>query len=187
MTSYSTDSPPATKHRSRRKSKHNPADADPHSEPDQNPPRRLTRDQSLGLPTDPHVRIGMYVALAHAGLAFSLALLYGVTKLLGGYWRPVQWAILCSMPLRELHTALVSFWSDSLNLGLLETLFAIPCAAVRATTASLVDFRTAICRLLKRPSPPRPKNNFRQGLNCVTTNATCFRYLFFFEIFTIHA
>ncbi|KAL6139556.1 hypothetical protein ACLB2K_057860 [Fragaria x ananassa] len=163
MTSYSTDSPPATKHRSRRISK-------------QNPPPRLTRDQSLRLPTDPHVRIGMYVALAHAGLAFSLALLYGVTKLLGGYWRPIQWAILCSMPLRELHTALVSFWSDSLNLGLLETLFAIPCAAVRATTASLVDFRTAICRLLKRPSLPRPKNNFRQGLNCVTTNASCFCY-----------
>nr|XP_011468302.1 PREDICTED: uncharacterized protein LOC105352551 [Fragaria vesca subsp. vesca] len=160
MTSYSIDSPPASKHRSRRKSKHNPVNADPHSEPDQNPPPRLTRDQSLRLPTDPHVRIGMYVALAHAGLAFSLALLYGVMKLLGGYWRPIQWAILCSMPLRELHTALVSFWSDSLNLGLLETLFAIPCAAVRATTASLVDSRSAICCLLKRPSPPRPKKNF---------------------------
>ncbi|XP_062018030.1 uncharacterized protein LOC133734405 [Rosa rugosa] len=161
MTSHTTDSPPPIKHLGRRrKRKPDPADADPHSEPDPHPPPRLTRDQSLRLPTDPHVRIGMYVALAHAGLAFSLALLYGVTKLLEGYWRPIQWAILCSMPLRELHTALVSFWSDSLNLGLFETLIALPRAAVRAATASLVDSRTAIHRLLKRPCPPRPKKNF---------------------------
>ncbi|CAB4305675.1 unnamed protein product [Prunus armeniaca] len=158
------------KHRRRRKRKNNhsnpDADPDPHSEPLPPPPPPVPEPEpefqspsssSSPLPIDdPHVRIAMYVAMAHAGLAFSLALLYGVTKLLQGYWRPIHWAILCSMPLRELHTTLVSFWSHSLNLGLFETLIALPIAALRATTASLFDSHTAIrCCLLRRPNKPR--------------------------------
>ncbi|KAB2610177.1 hypothetical protein D8674_018209 [Pyrus ussuriensis x Pyrus communis] len=159
------------RHRRKKKNTHpildNP-DPDPHSEPESShppppaapepepePKPQTEPSPSSPLPIDdPHVRIAMYVAMAHAGLAFSLALLYGVTKLLQGYWRPIHWAILCSMPLRELHTALVSFWSHSLNLGLFETLIAIPIAALRATTASLVDSHTAIqcCLLRRRPN-----------------------------------
>ncbi|KAM1918775.1 hypothetical protein FF1_023369 [Malus domestica] len=148
-------------------------DPDPHSEPESShppppaapepePKPQTEPSPSSPLPIDdPHVRIAMYVAMAHAGLAFSLALLYGVTKLLQGYWRPIHWAILCSMPLRELHTALVSFWSHSLNLGLFETLIAIPIAALRATTASLVDSHTAIQCCLLRGRPNRRKRQIR--------------------------
>ncbi|GMN42589.1 hypothetical protein TIFTF001_011799 [Ficus carica] len=101
------------------------------------------------LPSDPYVRIAMYVAMAHAGLALSLALLYGLTKLLEGYWRPIQWAILCSMPLRGLHRALVSFWSDSLALGLFQTLIAVPIAALRTATASIVDSQAVFLCLVR--------------------------------------
>ncbi|XP_048435297.1 uncharacterized protein LOC103965788 [Pyrus x bretschneideri] len=157
------------RHRRKKKNTHpildNP-DPDPHSEPESShppppaapepepePKPQTEPSPSSPLPIDdPHVRIAMYVAMAHAGLAFSLALLYGVTKLLQGYWRPIHWAILCSMPLRELHTALVSFWSHSLNLGLFETLIAIPIAALRATTASLSRFPHR--HPVLPPSPP---------------------------------
>ncbi|XP_017974438.1 PREDICTED: uncharacterized protein LOC18600842 [Theobroma cacao] len=105
---------------------------------------------------DPSVRTAMYVAMAHAGLALTLALLFGLSKLLQNYWRPIQWAILCSMPLRGLQTLIVSFWSHPLGLGLFETLIAIPIAILRATTASLLDSHAALLRLLSRSSSPRP-------------------------------
>ncbi|CAL9090478.1 unnamed protein product [Musa acuminata var. zebrina] len=47
--------------------------------------------------------------MAHAGLAFSLLLLYGLYRVLHGFVRPLQWAFLCSIPLRELQRALVAF------------------------------------------------------------------------------
>ncbi|KAJ7974637.1 Transmembrane protein [Quillaja saponaria] len=115
--------------------------------------RQRRRRRKSPLPSDPHIRIAMYVAMAHGGLALSLALLFGVAKLMQNFWRPIQWAILCSIPLRELHTALVSFWSHSLNLGLFETLTAIPIWALNVTTSSLMDSQSAFLRLLRyRPS-----------------------------------
>ncbi|EHA8590106.1 transmembrane protein [Cocos nucifera] len=107
------------------------------------------------LSRDPQVCLALYIAMAHAGLALSLALLYGLTRLLHDYWRPIQWALLCSMPLRELHTALVSFWSHTLRLGLLETLLAIPLAALRSAASSLIDSHAAVLRLLHRRAPLR--------------------------------
>ncbi|KAK8717011.1 hypothetical protein V6N13_044296 [Hibiscus sabdariffa] len=97
---------------------------------------------------DPSVRMAMYGAMAHAGLVLTLILLFGLTKLLQNYWRPIQWAILFSMPLRELQMLLVSFWSHPLSLGLFETLIAIPIAILRATTASLLDSHAAFLRLV---------------------------------------
>ncbi|XP_057984266.1 uncharacterized protein LOC131168669 isoform X2 [Malania oleifera] len=117
--------------------------------------RKRRRRTTTPLSNDPQICLAFYIAMAHAGLAFSLALLFGIAKLLQGYSRPIYWAILCSMPLRELQTALVSFWSHPLNLGLFETLIAIPIAVLRVTTASLIDSYSAILRLLRRPESPR--------------------------------
>ncbi|KAF8378230.1 hypothetical protein HHK36_029569 [Tetracentron sinense] len=105
------------------------------------------------LSSNPQVCLAIYIAMAHAGLALSLALLYSLTKLLQEYWRPIQWAILCSMPLRELQTALVRFWSHPLKLGLPETLIAIPVAVLRSTTGSLIDSHVAVLRLLRNRPP----------------------------------
>ncbi|OMO69324.1 hypothetical protein COLO4_29131 [Corchorus olitorius] len=107
--------------------------------------------------------MAMHVAMAHAGLALTIALLFGLIKLLQSYWRPIQWAILCSMPLRELQTPIVSFWSHPLRLGLFETLIAIPIAILRATTASLLDSHAAILRLLSCRSSPLPPLAGRVG------------------------
>ncbi|XVE84036.1 hypothetical protein DITRI_Ditri16bG0136400 [Diplodiscus trichospermus] len=123
------------------------------------PRRRRSYHLSAFSSNDPSVRMAMYVAMAHAGLALTLILLFGLTKLLQNYWRPIQWAILCSMPLRELQTLIVSFWSHPLSLGLFETVIAIPIAILRATTASLLDSHAAFLRLLScrsASSPPQP-------------------------------
>ncbi|XWS32725.1 hypothetical protein CRYUN_Cryun22dG0014600 [Craigia yunnanensis] len=119
-------------------------------------PRRKRYPQSPFSSNDPSVRMAMYVAMAHAGLALTLTLLFGLTKILQNYWRPIQWALLCSMPLRELQTLIVSFWSHPLSLGLFETLIAIPIAILRATTASLLDSHAAFLRLLSCRSSSSP-------------------------------
>ncbi|KAF3444597.1 hypothetical protein FNV43_RR14289 [Rhamnella rubrinervis] len=154
--------------RRRKKNNHTHHDHQPQYEPDEDQPQPPVLDdepihsipipkRGSSLPSDPHVRMAMYVAMAHAGLALSLAILFGVVKLLQGYWRPIQWAILCSMPLREFHTALVTFWSHSLHLGLLDTVIAVPFAALRATTASLIDSHAAFLRLFRHPKSRRRK------------------------------
>ncbi|KAK6280508.1 hypothetical protein POUND7_020775 [Theobroma cacao] len=136
-------------------------DEHPDSAPSKQPrkrrrnPRRK-RYQPPFSSNDPSVRMAMYVAMAHAGLALTIAFLFGLRKLLQNYWRPIQWAILCSMPLRGLQTLIVSFWSHPLGLGLFETLIAIPIAILRATTASLLDSHAALLRLLSCSSSPWP-------------------------------
>ncbi|KAK8347052.1 hypothetical protein V6Z11_A07G259200 [Gossypium hirsutum] len=111
-------------------------------------PRRKKGQKSPFSSNDPSIRMAMYVAMAHAGLVLTLTLLFGLTKLLQNYWRPLQWAILCSMPLRELRMLIVSFWAHPLSLGLFETLIAIPIAILSATTASLLDSHAALLRLI---------------------------------------
>ncbi|KAJ6809167.1 transmembrane protein 245-like [Iris pallida] len=99
-------------------------------------------DETLTL--DPHARLALYVAMAHAGLALSLLLLYGLYRLLHSYLRPLQWALLCSIPLRQIQTLLVDFWSKPLSLGLLPTLLALPSAALRSSSQTLSDLRSLL-------------------------------------------
>ncbi|KAF6137090.1 hypothetical protein GIB67_030854 [Kingdonia uniflora] len=115
----------------------------------QKPESEEEEEQKCLLSSDPQVCLAIYISMAHAFLALTLILLYGLSKLLQEYWRPIQWAILCSMPLREFQTALVRFWSHPLNLGLLETLLAIPIAVLRAATGSLIDSHVALLGLIR--------------------------------------
>ncbi|KAF3331395.1 Transmembrane protein 245 [Carex littledalei] len=103
--------------------------------------------------TDPAARLAVYIAMAHAGLALCLVTMYGLYLLLSDFLRPIQWAILCSIPLREVQDAVVSFWDPSLKQGVVATLLALPAAAFRSSAMTLADARAAI---LRRPLPSSP-------------------------------
>ncbi|KAG1327433.1 putative transmembrane protein [Cocos nucifera] len=131
----------------------------PESSPDGDPPQPSAASGTLAgdplkassyavgtIADDPHARLALYIAMAHAGLALSLLLLYGLYRLLHDFIRPLQWAILCSIPLRQLQDALVSFWSPPLRLGLLPSLLAVPSALLSASAATLADFRSVLLR-----------------------------------------
>ncbi|GMP52107.1 hypothetical protein CsSME_00018056 [Camellia sinensis var. sinensis] len=106
-------------------SQNNESLAENHSlSPLESEPTPVEPNQNTTLSGDPLVRLALYIAMAHAE-----------------YLQPVQWAVLCSIPLRGIQHALVRFWSEPLKLGLTETILAVPVTLLKAILSTLVNIR----------------------------------------------
>ncbi|CAM6105704.1 unnamed protein product [Calypogeia fissa] len=109
--------------------------------------------------TENNFQLAIYIAMAHAGLALVVLIIYGLGRLLKDVWEPIQWAVLCSMPLREVQEALVTFWKEPLRQGLVESVVAAPIALYKALVGTLLDAREGALRFVGKGhsfGDPRP-------------------------------
>lgn len=125
-----------------------------------------------------NAQLAMYIAMAHAGLVLGILVLFGIGLLLKGYWKPIQWAVLISMPLREIQSVLVSFWQEPLQAGILETVLAVPAFLLKNLVETGYDAREAILGMAGMvgkgsESIPKKKIGFAKLLRWLLTFAVC--------------
>ncbi|KHN43911.1 uncharacterized protein LOC114403269 [Glycine soja] len=151
------------------------------------PPPPSNADQKVNPSGDSQsqaqARLALYIAMAHAGLAMAILVLFSLYKLLQQYLKPLQWAVLCSIPLRLIHQTTVSFWSHPLKLGLLHTLLALPLSVFTLFFTTLVEIREASLRTLLRKPKPKPENDNDNTTKKRSGFSTVLRLLLSFGVF----
>ena len=122
-------------------------------------------------------QLAISIGMVHAGLVLAILILYGVGLLLQEYLKPIFWAFLISMPLRELQGVIVNFWERPLQSGFAETALAIPVALFYTLIETIHDLHEVYSKLSGgRGSAAPPKS---------VTFSKLFRWLLSFGICTL--
>ncbi|XP_061371757.1 uncharacterized protein LOC133314308 [Gastrolobium bilobum] len=113
--------------------------------------------------------------MALLGFVFATFTLQTYFKLLKQYYTPLQWAVLCSIPLRGIQNTLVAFWSQPLQLGLVQTLLAVPVAVFTVLLGTLVEIREAsLSFILRKPRPENHPTRRHSGFSNLLRLLLCF-------------